>query len=116
MPYIKADDGRREKLQKGEPALTAGELNYQIFYYYKYRCRLSDEVDKALIKEYVDQFLGKKPSYQRYNDMTGCLIRCAREVKRRLGILAMALLDIIDSYDQEIADYEDKKVIENGDV
>ena len=116
MPYIKADDGRREKLQNGEPALTAGELNYQIFYYYKYRCRIADEVDKVTIKDFVDQFLGERPNYQRYNDMTGCLIRCAREVKRRLGILAMALLDIIDSYDQEIADYEDIKIKENTDV
>ena len=36
MPYIKANDGRREALRNGEPALSAGELNYQIFYYIKH--------------------------------------------------------------------------------
>jgi len=113
MPYIKSGDGRREKLQNGEPALTAGELNYQIFFYYKYRCRIPDAV---IIKDFVDQFLEGKISYQRYNDMTGCLIRCAKEVERRLGINANILINIMDSYDREIANYENIKIDRNGDV
>ena len=48
--------------------------------------------------------------------MTGCLVRCAKEVERRLGIRTKLLLDIMASYDKEIADYEDKKIIENTDV
>jgi len=113
MPYIKSDDGRREKLQNGDTAQTAGELNYQLFYSYKYKYRVAEV---ATIKDLVDQFLGENPNYQKYNDMTGCLLRCAKEVERRLGIRANVLLDILDSYDKEIADYEDKKIIENTDV
>jgi len=64
----------------------------------------------------VYQFLGTKPNYQCYNDMTGCLVRCAKEVERRLGIRANVLLDILDSYDKEIADYENIKIKSNGDV
>ena len=54
MPYIKSGDSRRETLQRGEPALLAGELNYQIFYYIKHTInrQLKD------IKKFVDQFLG----------------------------------------------------------
>jgi len=48
--------------------------------------------------------------------MTGCLVRCAKEVERRLGIRANVLLDILDSYDKEIADYENIKIKSNGDV
>jgi len=113
MPYIKSDDGRREKLQNGDIAQSAGELNYQIFYYYKYSGGL---VDPVTIRHFVYKFLGSKPNYQRWNDMTGCLVRCAKEVERRLGIRTKLLLDIMASYDKEIADYEDKKIIENTDV
>lgn len=128
MPYIKSNDGRREKLQNGDTALNAGELNYQIFYYYKYRGRITESietesgkkyvavVDKITIKDFVDQFLGKKPNYQKYNDMTGCLVRCAKEVKRRLGINADILIKIMDSYDREIDLYENEKIVSNGDV
>ena len=116
MPYINSKDGRRTKLQNGDTALSAGELNYQIFFYYKYRCRISVGMNFRIIKKYVDQFLGKQPKYQKYNDMTGCLIRCAREIKRRLGINASILILILDSYDREIELYEDEKIISNGDV
>ena len=112
MPYIKSDNDRRRKLRKGEPALTAGELNYQIFYYVKYNPHILYQE----IKKYVDNFLGLKPNYQKYNDMTGCLVRCAREIKRRLGSGGYVLIGIMDSYDDEIAKYEDKKIHENGDV
>ena len=66
---------------------------------------------------FVDQFLGEKPNYQRYNDMTGALIRCAKEIKRRLGYdLKENFEELINSYDDEIAKYEDLKIKENGDV
>jgi len=68
------------------------------------------------IKAYVANFLGEKPNYQRYNDMTGCLIRCSRELKRRLGVDIKVLISIMNFYDDEIAKYEDKKIRENGDV
>jgi hypothetical protein len=123
MPYISAKDDRREKLRNGEPALLAGELNYQIFYYVKH-CYIGRRVEEILsipsmtskIKEFVKQFLGEKPNYQRYNDMTGALIRCYVEIKRRLSVDADILLEIAGSYDDEIAKYEDEKIISNGDV
>ena len=115
MPYISAKDDRREKLRNGEPALTAGELNYQIFYYVKHEIPLI-QTDESVIQGFVEQFLGAKPNYQKYNDMTGVLVRCYREIKRRLKINIGFLLRLIDSYDDEIAKYEDLKCQENGDV
>lgn len=116
MPYIKKEFNRREELQKGEPALNAGELNYQIFYYFKHTKPF--HVGHYGVKKLVRQFLGKTPNYQRYNDMTGALIRCGKEIERRLNnSYALKLLtEVMESYDYEIAKYEDKKIAENGDV
>jgi hypothetical protein len=116
MPYIKSGDGRREALQRGEPALNAGELNYQIFYYHKYQYINNTSMDfQQKIKFSVDQFLGKAPNYQRWNDMTGALIRCHKEILRRLGKTS-SLYILMEKYDKQIADYEDLKILENGDV
>jgi hypothetical protein len=115
MPYIKSGDGRREALQRGEPALTAGELNYQIFYFVKHTT-LSSDIIRGVIEKYVIRFLGEKPNYQRYNDFVGALINCYIEIKRRLHVEADILLLIIESYAEEIAKYEDVKILENGDV
>jgi len=119
MPYINIKDGRREALRNLEPALTAGELNYQIFYYLKhnYYNIWPDEL-KHKIKEFVDIYLGEKPNYQKYNDITGALYRCAKEIERRLNLAdsTLILMDVLNSYDKEINKYEDKKIEENGDV
>lgn len=117
MPYISKNDDRREKLRNGEPALSAGELNYQIFYYVKHQSTYNTDS----IQKFVKQFLGNKPNYQRYNDMTGALIRCAKEIERRIPgakghFYPQDLYVIMDSYDDEIAKYEDLKIISNGDV
>jgi hypothetical protein len=124
MPYINAYDGRRGKLICGEPALSAGELNYQIFYYVKHnyteQISVNGSVGIKIIKSdiagFVEQFLGAKPNYQRYNDMTGALIRCSKEIQRRLGLQTQFLIDIMLSYDEQVAKYEDIKIEENGDV
>ena len=119
MPYIKKDDGRREALQNGDIARNAGELNYQIFYYVKNNYyETSADVLKRTIVKFVSDFVGDTPNYQQYNDMTGALVRCAKEIERRLDIkeLTNYLVDIMESYDREIARYEEKKIIENGDV
>ena len=117
MPYIHSGDGRREALRNGEPALIAGELNYQIFYYVKHKHNLNTlDNNYHQIKKFVDQFLEQGKNYQRYNDMTGALIRCDKEIKRRLGINAYVLIDVMESYDNEIADYENTKIKSNGDV
>ena len=113
MPYINSQDGRRQLLQIGEPAQSAGELNYQIFYFVKHSQLLFDD---SKIKWFVDQFLGERPNYQRYNDMTGALVRCYAEIKRRLKIEADILLIILESYNEQINKYEDTKIIQNGDV
>ena len=99
----------------------AGELNYQIFYYVKHQEEHYDGANvcvKEDIKRFVEQFLGEKPNYQRYNDMTGALIRCSREIKRRMINIDYdnMLLKIMDSYDDEIAFYENTKIQSNGDV
>jgi hypothetical protein len=121
MPYIKKDDGRREALRKGKPALNAGELNYQIFYFTKhYDWRKLDYYNNGYqltIGDFVENFLGETPNYQRYNDMTGCLIRCYKEIKRRLNIdVKNIFTEIMEKYDDEIARYEDIKIKENSDV
>jgi hypothetical protein len=119
MPYIKSGDGRREALQRGEPALTAGELNYQIFYYVKHKMSQGFPVpEQSIVRCFIEQFFANlRPNYQRYNDMAGALILCAKEIKRRLRInITEAFKNIIDSYDEKIAKYEDTKIIENGDV
>jgi len=111
MPYIKSNNDRREQLRNGEPALTAGELNYQIFYHIKHNLVIT----LPEVKKFITQFLGDKPNYQKYNDMTGCLIRCRKEIKRRLKRNTTLRL-LMDSYDDEIAKYENLKIKENGDV
>jgi uncharacterized protein YerC len=121
MPYIKANDGRREALQRGETAQSAGELNYQIFYTVKYYADTITPRNRYLLKPaihlFVYKFLGEKRNYQKYNDMTGALIRCCREVKRRLNLdLKKEFYEVLDSYDDEIAKYEDQAIIRNGDV
>jgi len=113
MPYIKSKE-RREKLRNGNTAQNAGELNYQLFYYYKHYNTSIEILSKIEIA--VKNFLGDKPNYQKYNDLTGVLVRCHREINRRLKLNAKCLLDLLNSYDKEIANYEDKKRDENGDV
>lgn len=116
MPYIKSHDGRREALQKADVARNAGELNYQIFYFWKHSGALGILNREYVIRKFVEQFLGKRPNYQKYNDMTGCLYRCRKEIKRRLNEDAKLLKEILDSYNVEIDNYEDLKIQENGDV
>ena len=125
MPYIKSDDDRREALQKGDTARSAGELNYQIFYYVKhYDWRKSNlfyynyyhDIERD-IRQFIVKFLGENPNYQKYNDMTGCLIRCYKEIYRRLHIdLEDVFIKLIKEWDFTIAGYEDIKIRENGDV
>jgi len=119
MPYINATDGRRQALRNGDTALTAGELNYQIFYYIKHngsKFYFNYDEKGLVIKKFVDQFLSQGKNYQRYNDMTGVLIRCYIEIKRRLELTVDGLIDLAASYDDEINIYEDLKCKENGDI
>ena len=118
MPYIKKDE-RRELLQRGEPAQNAGELNYQIFYYVKHNMPYGkdDSFVRFKVEIFVAKFLGATPNYQRWNDMTGCLIRCYKEIQRRLDIdVKDMFLDIMESYDEDINEYENEKIVSNGDV
>lgn len=141
MPYISSTDDRRKKLQNGDTALTAGELNYQIFYFIKHNWHIRDyHKIYPKMEKFVNNFLGEKPNYQKYNDITGCLIRCAREIKRRiiepheqnrllgdymaltssclgrLYTIRQWMIKLMSSYDEAIDNYEDTKIKENGDV
>ena len=120
MPYISSKDDRREKLRNGEPALIAGELNYQITYFVKHiPVSMPLRLVEIKVKEFVAKFLGKYPNYQRYNDITGALIRCQREIFRRIPgkhKIGCLLVEIMNSYDDEIAEYENFKIKSNGDV
>jgi len=123
MPYIKKVNPEnnypvRKGLQEGERALNAGELNYQIFFYIKHNFdgSLPYYTVENTVKQFVNNFLGDKPNYQKYNDVTGALIRCTKELKRRLQIDTSMLINIMESYDKTIDEYEDLKINENGDV
>ena len=122
MPYIKKTNPEndfpvREYLQQGYRALNAGELNYQIFYFIKHNYKLDKTTESLgfVIIKFIFNFLGENPNYQKYNDMTGALIRCQKELKRRLNI-KIDLYSLMENYDDEIAKYEDTKIISNGDV
>lgn len=79
MPYIKQEDREALNNHDDEPQ-NAGELNYMI---------------TVMIQEY----LGSKPNYQRFNETIGVL-ECAK----------------LELYRRMVAPYEDKKIEENGDV
>jgi len=113
MPYIKSDDGRREKLKLGARAENAGELNFQLFAYLR---EVGEMYNIVKMVSYVNEFLGLSPNYQRYNDMVGCLTCCQKELFRRTDFTCLVLTEIRDMYDQQIADYEDLKIKLNGDV
>ena len=117
MPYINSENGRREALVKGDKAQSAGELNFQIFSYVKH-CPDNAVINdvRTQIVTYVENFLGKKRDYQKYNDMVGCLNCCYKEIFRRQGFYMGMLLEIVDSYDEVIAIYENLKIKENSDV
>jgi hypothetical protein len=116
VPYIKSNDGRREALQKGDTALNSGELNYQIFYYIKHG-RVGIDYFPNKIYRFIFNFLGENPNYQKYNDISGVMIRCYKEIKRRLNIdVKEEFIEIMESYDADIDKYEDLKILENGDV
>ena len=112
MPYIKDEHGRRIQLSRGATALNAGELNFQIFYYVKN----SNPVYYEKIRYFTDEFLSTGRTYQKYNDLTGALVCCYKEIKRRLNREEDVLLDVLESYNEEINAYEDIKIGENGDV
>ncbi len=128
MPYIKSDDGRREALINGAIAQNAGELNFQLFYFTKhFDWRKRHDWESSVypaqdnycekVRVYVIAFIGRNPNYQRYNDMTGVLVRCYKEIKRRLNInVKSEFLNILDNFDNVINIYEDKKIKENGEV
>lgn len=84
MPYIsKLDRVKFEKVLSvlGKlPYLPIGELNY-------------------LITSIIDQQIGSKPNYQKYNDMIGVL-ECIK----------------LELYRRQTAPYEDYKKNNNGDV
>ena len=95
-------------------------MNYQLFFYIKHfepRQYLYSTRAIYTINIFIKQFLGDKPNYQKYNDVSGVMIRCYKEIERRLKLNVKDLfIEIMESYDKEINDYEDTKIIQNKDV
>lgn len=74
---------------------------------------------RELLKSY-SVFSGSPPSYFKYNRAMGMLACCHKEFRRRYttkAILATLFLEkcAISLY-EEIGEYENKKIVENGDV
>ncbi len=118
MPYIKDTNNRRKELRDGDFAKSAGELNYQIFSYFKYSDLRNVE---GRIFDHAFGFLhnnniSASPNYQKYNDMAGVMVLCTKELKRRLNLETKSLLNVLDKFDKEIFIYEDEKIRSNGDV
>lgn len=84
MPYIKRTDRQtlwnKAAVQIIPTCETAGELNYWF-------------------TETIQEFLGKAPNYQKFNDVMGALESCKLEL-----------------YARKVRPYEDKKILENGDI
>ena len=88
MPYIKEKDRRHiDSKLKDLVLVTAGELNYD---FTKIILNYLDSVEKLN---------GGSVRYQDLNDVMGAIEGCKLELYRR-----------------KVADYEDKKADENGDV
>lgn len=93
MPYIKQEQRKRFKRIVKELYLgdshprNCGELNY-----------LFTEIIRSYLLE-GSEFGTYQKSYQKFNDIVGALECCKLELVRR-----------------QIGTYEDKKILENGDV
>lgn len=79
MPYIMQEDRDKLDLGAADPT-TPGELNY-------------------LVTMMALRYLGRRPNYQRFNDVIGALEAAKLELYRRM-----------------VAPYEDEKIKANGDV
>lgn len=119
MPYI-AGKERRAELRGGAIAQNAGELNYQIS---KRVISQSNERGHTILEDmahYLEQYLGKTPNYQKWNDIIGVLVCSSEELLRRELIEPRTYYDynklICQIYDNYIAPYEDSKIISNGDI
>lgn len=72
------------------------ELELSMEHYYIKNPGQLNYLFTLLIKQYIEQ---NKENYQTYNDIIGALESCKQELYRR-----------------KISPYEDRKIIENGDV
>ncbi len=124
MPYIKSED--REYVKDNGPR-TAGELNYVVTV--ALIANDHPEITKeditgalfpmfqALIGNYITD---KGLSYQTLNDIVGALIGARLEFQRRKdrsNLLCDELMQFLgDFYMNIVGPYEDRKIIDNGDV
>ena len=111
MPYIPAEDRPALDAYQRQPE-TVGELNYLLTRQLKRG--LDVEALWTTIELYLD---ARRESYALYNDVMGVLDCAGREHARRgwAGVDTLALL-ANRLYLQRVAPYEDKKILENGDV
>ena len=112
MPYIEQEV--RRQIQHGAPPLKAGALNYVIT-----KILIKDGVDRVKIWTEIERYIRtNRRSYQVFNDIIGVLYASVYEFYRRTGEdLEDEMRSLIsDFYDSVVADYEDDKLKENGDV
>lgn len=93
------------------------DVNVTQFYHVRYASIVTAMLFDFIVKIYSQP----KESYYRFNRAIGMLVACRKEMERRNGNKAKHAFDILDHlvkhlYDEVVAPYEDKKILENGDV
>lgn len=132
MPYIPQEHRKKIKPEGSQSGVylldeieTAGGLNWLMSHVIlKDKWKNEEELTKFLYEVGRDFFLLTEGKYQNANDVMGAYIGCRLEFKRRFyreHIRGDLVLKCIDSaldifYDIYLADYEDMKKEENGDV
>ena len=82
--------------------------------------RRTEKIMFPVIRSILEVYNQPNPSYFKYNRAMGMLFCCMKEFKRRYSnkaVLPLLFLEmIVKSLYEEIGDYENKKIQENGDV
>lgn len=112
MPYIDKKS-RKDIDEHGRAPITAGELNYVFC-----KIMLADNSDIDAIQWVIKRYLiNVGTCYQSMNDVMGALTGAYEELRRRTNQSCKILINAeADFYDTVVAPYEDKKILENGDV
>lgn len=125
MPYIKVADRRKVDVYPNSVS-TPGELNYLLTKVILKKDFFDmDELQFKLRKHCCEYYTNKKNYYQTYNDIIGALNCCSLEFSRRFyddygrerkTVLSALRIVASNFYIEFAVPYEDKKIVENGDV
>lgn len=111
IPYIKQEDRHQIDVHR-RPPLNAGELNY-VF------CRAArlTKTTQFFYDVCVNYLTNTRFDYQHMNDVVGALVGAYDELIRRFNIRYNVLITTKEAFQRNVvAHYEDKKIIENGDL